>query len=185
MSQDRFDLDDIQIAKPCDQSWDDMDGDERSRHCNACKLDVLNIAGMDREEATDLLESRFEEGACVRLFRRPDGTLLTQDCPVGTRTARTRRNRILAFGAATVAVLATVAAASLGTLGRRGGSSRVSVDQILDDVSHKYGVSSLCRCSNVVLGAMVGPLTPNAPGAGGPDDPWTNITPLKEDDSSP
>jgi len=165
MSQNRFDLDDIQIAKPCDQSWDDMEGDDRSRHCRACKLDVLNIAGMGREEAADLIESRFEEGACVRLFRRPDGTILTQDCPVGVDGARSRRNMILVNSVAAFAVLATLTAALLGPLGERLGLKTNSIDQVLDDVSHKYGVPSFCKCSSAIVGRLIftPPTTPLAP----------------------
>src|SRR5262245_47149618 len=64
-----------------------MKGDDRKRYCDACKLHVYNLAGMTRPEVETLIGGGE---ACVRLFRRKDGTVLTQDCPVGVRAA-TRR----------------------------------------------------------------------------------------------
>ena len=82
-------LDVIQIASPCHVSWDEMTGDDRIRHCAHCKLHVYNLAAMTANEAEDLLQAQHANGrVCVRLYRRPDGTILTQDCPVGWRLAR-------------------------------------------------------------------------------------------------
>lgn len=58
-----------------------MSGDDRVRFCSDCKLNVYNLAGMTRREATELIT--LQEGRlCVRFFRRKDGTLVTRDCPV-------------------------------------------------------------------------------------------------------
>jgi hypothetical protein len=59
-----------------------MFGDERKRFCGDCKLNVYNLSGMTRYDA-DLLLRVSEGRLCVRYFQRPDGTILTQDCPVG------------------------------------------------------------------------------------------------------
>src|SRR4051812_48498019 len=75
-------LDNIRIASPCSADWNAMGGDERKRFCGDCKLNVYNLSGMARYDAENLL--RLSEGRlCVRYFRRPDGTILTTDCPVG------------------------------------------------------------------------------------------------------
>ncbi len=58
MSQALFELDQITIASPCQVSWEAMQGDERSRHCGECKLQVFNLAGMSRAEAQQLVQSR-------------------------------------------------------------------------------------------------------------------------------
>ena len=77
----RHPLDNIQVAKPCPVSWDSMSGDDRVRFCSDCRLNVYNLAGMTRREATDLIY--LQEGRlCVRFFRRKDGMLVTRDCPV-------------------------------------------------------------------------------------------------------
>lgn len=92
---DDFSLDVIGVAKPCPADWDGMvpapgsspgsDGD-RVRHCDLCELNVYNLSGMTREEATRLVRDR-EGRLCVRFYRRSDGTVLTADCPVGLRRA--------------------------------------------------------------------------------------------------
>jgi hypothetical protein len=77
-------LDTIRIANPCSVPWDAMAGDERVRYCDRCRLNVYNLATMTRQEADDFLRRR-EGRTCLRLFRRPDGTVLTRDCSAGER----------------------------------------------------------------------------------------------------
>src|SRR5437763_1363700 len=72
----------IQIASPCTASWDAMKGDDKVRFCTDCRLHVYNLSAMGRREAEEVV--RGHEGRlCVRFFQRPDGTVLTQDCPRG------------------------------------------------------------------------------------------------------
>jgi hypothetical protein len=82
----------IQIASPCPANWDQMTGDDRSRFCGQCQLNVYNIASMTADEAADLITKR-EGRLCIRLYRREDGTVLTKDCPVGWRLIRRRTVR--------------------------------------------------------------------------------------------
>lgn len=85
----KFDLDKARIATPCPANWNDMKGDDRQRHCGACKLNVYNVAGLTKAEAEALLERRVSgERVCVRLMRRQDGTIITKDCSVGISLAR-------------------------------------------------------------------------------------------------
>ena len=77
----------IEIATPCDASWDDMAGDERKRFCQQCELHVYNLAAMTEQEAVQLIEET-QGRLCGRIYRRKDGTVLTQDCPVGLRAVR-------------------------------------------------------------------------------------------------
>jgi len=89
-------LNNIKIASPCSANWDAMLGDDKKRFCSECKLNVYNLSGMSKSEAENLL-FESEGRVCVRFYRRNDGTILTQDCPVGwakikqnvTRTATT------------------------------------------------------------------------------------------------
>jgi hypothetical protein len=77
------------IAAPCDMDWDSMTGDDRIRFCGQCKLNVYSVASMSTKEAAKLI--RETEGRlCLKLYRRPDGTILTDDCPVGLRRIRDR-----------------------------------------------------------------------------------------------
>jgi hypothetical protein len=95
MNQPLATLDLIDIAAPCDVSWDAMRGDDRSRFCSHCKLNVFNLSEMSRAEAEKLVFQR-EGKMCVRFFRRHDGTVLTRDCPVGIRALRQRLVRSVA-----------------------------------------------------------------------------------------
>ena len=87
-------LDDIRIASPCKSDWNQMYGDERRRFCADCKLNVYNLSGMTRDEAERLVMNS-EGRLCVRFFRRKDGTILTQDCPVGWRAIKRRASRVV------------------------------------------------------------------------------------------
>jgi hypothetical protein len=90
----------LEIASPCSASWDDMVGDERTRHCADCRKNVFNITEMSAAEVKQLV-FEAEGRVCVRLYRRTDGTVLTSDCPVGLaeRTWRKARNGMLATAA--------------------------------------------------------------------------------------
>jgi len=92
-------IDKLRIASPCPASWGDMEGDNRVRSCAACKLNVYNLSGMTGEEAEELLGSK-EGRVCVRIFRRLDGTVLTSDCPVGSKRRRSVSRAIAALFAA-------------------------------------------------------------------------------------
>ena len=104
-------LDNIKVAAPCAAEWSKMSGDDRVRHCGDCDKRVYNLSAMTRDEAQALLVEH-EGRLCVRYYKRHDGTILTADCPVGTR--RRRRARWFAAGFA-----AMVAGTVLGSASRK------------------------------------------------------------------
>lgn len=105
-------LDQIQIASPCLARWEDMKGDRVTRHCAQCDLDVHNLSEMTREQAESFLQSKVGDGSvCLRLYRRADGTVLTQDCPVGLAKWRAQARRTAGRIAATLVTLITGGAA--------------------------------------------------------------------------
>src|SRR5262245_26062554 len=79
MTECRELLSQVQISVPCHLSWDSMSGDDRTRFCGSCKLNVYNVAGMTRPEAEALLRNANGR-VCLRIYRRPDGTILTANC---------------------------------------------------------------------------------------------------------
>ena len=81
-------VDRIEIPTPCSVPWDSMYGDERIRHCGSCRKNVYNVAALTRAQAMELIASR--EPVCVRIYRRPDGTVVTNDCWSRLRAARRR-----------------------------------------------------------------------------------------------
>lgn len=92
----RFDspLNNIHIASPCPADWNEMYGNERKRFCGDCKLNVYNLSGMTRDEAEALIMNA-EGRLCVRFYRRADGSVITQDCPVGWAKVK-QRTRLIA-----------------------------------------------------------------------------------------
>jgi len=102
MKNQKFDLSSIRIATPCIVPWSSMAGDDRVRHCDSCRMNVYNIAGMTADEAEGLIQNR-DSRLCLRLYRRPDGTVITKDCPVGLRAYQKRVARMA--GAAMTAIL--------------------------------------------------------------------------------
>lgn len=82
-------LQNVRVASPCSAQWDEMTPVEgnRVRFCDHCEKRVYNLSSMGQAEAEGLL--RAHEGRlCVRYFRRDDGTILTNDCPIGLRAAQ-------------------------------------------------------------------------------------------------
>src|SRR4051812_1724268 len=75
-------LDNIKIASPCAADWNKMYGSQRQRFCGACHLNVYNLSDMTRDEA-EIFLLNAEDRVCVKFYRRQDGTVLTNNCPVG------------------------------------------------------------------------------------------------------
>ena len=86
----------VYIASPCNVPWESMTGDERERMCASCSKTVYDVSKMTTSEAETLLRSKGTD-ACLRIFRRFDGTVLTADCPVGeAKKKRAQRRGVIA-----------------------------------------------------------------------------------------
>lgn len=83
----------VRVASPCPADWDSMIGDERVRFCGQCELNVYNLSAMTKTQAENLIAGT-ERRLCVRFYRREDGSIITQDCPVGLRAFRRRMSKI-------------------------------------------------------------------------------------------
>jgi hypothetical protein len=80
----RRSLPQVVIPVPCHVDWNAMtriDRDGRARFCRSCERPVYDGAAMTRGDLIDLI-ARHERRPlpCVRLHRRPDGTIVTKDC---------------------------------------------------------------------------------------------------------
>jgi len=69
----------IEIASPCHESWDAMNGGEERRFCGVCQKDVHNLSAMRHDEAEALLKERSGEHLCVRYTAEADGSLRFRD----------------------------------------------------------------------------------------------------------
>jgi hypothetical protein len=106
-------LESVRIATPCPARWEEMTGDDRTRHCAQCGLHVHNIAAMTPSEVEALLGAVASgERVCARLYRRADGTVLTRDCPVGVRMRERARRAAARLAAAVGLVLCAAVAAA-------------------------------------------------------------------------
>jgi hypothetical protein len=91
----------VRVASPCKADWDEMIGTDRVRFCGQCSLNVYNLSAMTRDQAESVIAAN-EGRLCVRFYRRGDGSIITQDCPVGLRAARQRVSSLVRAGAAAV-----------------------------------------------------------------------------------
>jgi hypothetical protein len=91
--RDQSIVDKVRIASPCHARWEDMVGNDRARFCGQCRKNVYNFSAMTRAEVESLVRDK-EGQLCGRFYRRPDGRMLTTDCPAGVQRKRNRLMRI-------------------------------------------------------------------------------------------
>jgi hypothetical protein len=77
----------LRLATPCDVPWESMRGNAQVRRCDTCQLNVYNAREMTTAALHALLAKR-EGRVCLNYYVRPDGRLLTRDCPSGFAWAR-------------------------------------------------------------------------------------------------
>ena len=99
-------LEDLRVASPCSESWDEMVGDDRVRFCTSCEKNVYNLSAMLMNEAEQLLAERTGGDLCVRFYQRADGTVMTQDCPVGVKKKQRKKLALAVAGAGALAAAA-------------------------------------------------------------------------------
>lgn len=111
-------LNDIRLASPCPMKWDDMEGDGNVRFCRQCSLNVHNFSEMTPDEIAQVIASHTDSGnMCAGWRRRADGTMITQDCPVGWRLVQRKLRRTAHRVAAAVGLL-VAGSLALATPGR-------------------------------------------------------------------
>lgn len=151
-------LDSLRIASPCTADWSKMVGNDRTRFCADCRLNVHNLSAMTRDQAEELLRAAGQGRLCVRFHRRADGTVLTQDCPKGLR----RRMRQMAMRAAALvaAFWSSVACArqDAGATGSAGPTGSTSTPLQGEPLPPKQG--------EVLMGEMIAPEPADAPEMG-------------------
>jgi len=145
-----FNINSLKVASPCPMSWDQMKGDDRSRHCNLCELNVHNIAGLSTREVEDLVTTS-EGRLCVRLFRRADGSVITQDCPVGLRKYRQRVAGIASAAFAAVLSLLSVSYAQKDKDTKNVHASKIKIVR----THERVGSSSILGTVTDPMGAVI------------------------------
>jgi hypothetical protein len=111
-----------------------MPGTERVRHCGVCDQNVYNLSEMTRREAEALVESTGGK-LCARIYRRPDGGILTKNCPAGIRALSAKLARRVSF----------VMSALLGwapAIAQQPGTATVRIEQAEAGKATVYGTVS-------------------------------------------
>src|SRR5436305_13678269 len=68
----------LAIASPCQESWQGMSGDERTRFCSRCHKHVHDLSALEAREIEALIEAtqgRF----CARITRDRFGRMVTRE----------------------------------------------------------------------------------------------------------
>jgi hypothetical protein len=125
-------LDRVHIAAPCTADWDQMIGNDRARFCGQCNLNVYNLSSMSKAEAESFIAGN-EGRLCVRFYRRADGSILTNNCPVGLRAIRRRMSSFAkAISSAALSFFAGVGAYGLVSNAAPFESSRTMGELVLE-----------------------------------------------------
>lgn len=144
----------VRIASPCQVKWEHMTGDERVRFCAQCKLNVFNVKELSEADARALL-FKAEGRVCGRVFQRPDGTVLTADCPRGVE--KLRRQALSA-----VAMVIALVAAAIGFGARNAAKSSSSSDWFGNTVGSRYHSAKEALRQTETFGRLINELDPPA-----------------------
>jgi hypothetical protein len=108
---DRHALNVLQVASPCDASWDQMSGDAQRRFCTHCNKFVHDLSAMPTDQAEKLV-CESAGSLCVRFARDArTGAVLTLDYrPPPRRPSRARGVAVIASILAAMSFAATWAA---------------------------------------------------------------------------
>lgn len=149
-------IDSLKIASPCPMLWENMleTGDQAVRFCGECKKDVYDVSKMSAERTSLLLQRNCLTGgsSCMQLYRRADGTIITDDCPVGLRRIRDLWKRVKSIAAATIAF----AVASLpGIVGAQNASGQSkSNEKVIANPEKLMGEPTVLRGKPMMGGAV-------------------------------
>ena len=100
-------LNELVINTPCPMDWERMEGDDRKRFCSRCEKHVYDLSQISQLEALQLIGDG-NPNVCARVFRRPDGTIVTSQCLAVGKKAIGRRFQ---FSIATLVAFLTSSAA--------------------------------------------------------------------------
>ena len=156
-------LNNIRVASPCPARWQDMKGDDKTRHCDQCNHNVHNFAAMTTDEIASIVGDG-QRRVCVRLFQRPDGTILTADCPVGLALIRSKARRTAGRIVALVGIVIT--AGVLWAKGRDNSwdQAKLSMLEPFATTYAKLSPTPPQRASRMIMGMMIAPPRPSSRG---------------------
>jgi hypothetical protein len=145
----------LRIANPCSANWADMQGTDKVRHCPQCELDVYNFSAMTPLEINEIVAARTGR-LCARFYQRPDGTMLTENCPVSSHGGILKASHI---AAAALAALVTIAPAKASAAPPQNGASSMQMQSVLQGLTLQVRDASgatISRASVSLVNAKTG-----------------------------
>jgi hypothetical protein len=140
-----------------------MVGDDRVRYCKACEKSVYNLSALTRRQA-EVLVAEHGGKLCARIYQRPDGSILTQNCPEGIRglTAKiTRRAGAVLSAMLSVGTLAAQSQATPASQIPEPGKSLVQIeavpgDSVLTGIVHDVSGAAISKAVVELTNAVTG-----------------------------
>src|ERR1700733_2460408 len=102
-SQEASISDKVCIAAPCQFGWENMIGNDATRFCGGCNLQVYNTSVISSAEVQNILNMDADQ-VCLRIYRKADGTIITDECPRWLRPLRSGWRHIAKIAVAVVAI---------------------------------------------------------------------------------
>lgn len=103
----------LPVVYSCGESWDDMPGSRKQRHCSACDRDVFDLSAMRESEALSVLALLQTRALCVRYLSKDDGHIIHQPEPRPLSLHLAGLRTPLAVGALAVALTGASCAPAL------------------------------------------------------------------------
>jgi hypothetical protein len=159
----------LRIASPCTARWEEMKGDEQVRFCNLCQKNVYNLSVLSSADAATLVKSK-EGKLCTRFYQRADGTVLTDDCPIGLAKAwkRAQATLLAGIGLIVFTIINIAAANREEDTSQSGTGLKARIEQAKNDIKAGLGMKTprllMGEVSvSPVMGKVVAPHTPKSP----------------------
>jgi Carboxypeptidase regulatory-like domain len=140
----------IDVKSPCNESWDEMVGNNEVRFCSHCAKDVHDLSAMKRADAEKLVQKSSGK-LCVRYVKNSTGKLITAQ-PKFTQIKR--RATIAASVLATSLTFTTLAYAQGEPIVRKDNITQTNKDKI-ENNERKQGVAIISGEIQDENGALV------------------------------
>ncbi|MBS1788730.1 MAG: carboxypeptidase regulatory-like domain-containing protein [Acidobacteria bacterium] len=110
MSARKSKLDQLNVAKPCSASWEEMTGNRQKRFCSECSKHVFDFSRMTRQQI-EAVTAVHQGNLCARITRREDGSMVTVEPSLPISPNRRLHSPMLNAAVATILSLSVPAAA--------------------------------------------------------------------------
>jgi hypothetical protein len=145
----------LRIANSCSANWAHMPGTDKVRHCPECQLNVYDFSVMTQFEINQIVAARTGR-LCARFYQRSDGTMLTENCPVGSHGGILKASHI---AAAALAALVTIAPAKTSAVPSQNGASSMQMQSALQGLTMQVrdvSGAAISRASVSLVSAKTG-----------------------------